>query len=228
MGSGEACEDLAFMPRTTERLRSAVERGRNSIPKAEYESFLADIKAVFTKYTQKLSESAPGIDRGAALHRMMDQALEPAKDAKVRCFRGCSGCCHYEVEITGDEAAVLASCVAQGIEIDGDRLAAQASRQRRGKEWGKVMDPSNRCVFLDKDGSCRVYSDRPMACRRNLVTSPAIACSIPGLAVAPVEILLVEILVSAAISLPGTRWDSLSKMLRLSLQEGASSHASAP
>jgi hypothetical protein len=147
------------------------------------------------------------------MHEMTDQAMKAAAHVKVSCCKGCSGCCHYEVEITHDEAVLLAAVVRAGATVDGARLRDQASRERNSPKWHDVPRDENRCVFLGPDGACLIYEDRPSACRRLIVTSPPANCSVPGAPVEPVDITLVEILLSASLSIRGATYASISKML---------------
>jgi hypothetical protein len=210
-------DPLDFMALATPRLRASVERQRGILVPAEFAEMVGAIRSVFGKYTAKLNEHAAGVDRGRALHRLMEQAVKGAAHVNVSCRHGCAGCCHYEIEIMLDEGAVLADAVRGGVAIDVDQLTAQAARERKSPLWNNILDPRNRCVFLGLDGACRVYAHRPAACRKQLVTSPAEACTTFGAPVSPVEILLAEILQSAALSLSGATFGSLSKMVQASL-----------
>jgi hypothetical protein len=79
--------------------------------------------------------------------------------------------------------------------------------------------PANRCVFLGNAGACQIYEDRPAICRKHVVTSSPSLCTTPGGSVLPVQVILAEILLSAATSLDGAMFGSLPKMLRAALQE---------
>ena len=208
---------LGFVAVSTPRFRESIARQQATLSSEEFSAFILAIRSVFETYSAKLSAYEPGVERGTALHKIMDETTKTAAHVKVSCCKGCSGCCHYEVEITNDEAVVLASIVRGGLAIDASQLSNQAARERRAPAWSDVLHPSNRCVFLGEDNACRVYESRPSVCRRMLVTSPAEACSKPGQPVTPVEILLAEILLSAALSLAGSSFGSLSKMLLASL-----------
>lgn len=210
-------DPLAFIPKATPRLRASVEKQRKILPPADFREMMGVIRSVFEKYLAKLKEFAPGVERANALHRMLDVTQEPTAGLNISCRMGCSGCCHYEIEITDDEAVLLASVVRGGVEIDRERLAKQATRARKGPEWEDILQPDNRCVFLAPEGVCRIYELRPSACRRHLVTTPAEWCTTPGKPVAPVEVLMTEILLSAATSLDGSSFASLSKMLTATL-----------
>jgi len=192
---------------------------RAALAPDDYAQFIATIRSVFEKYTAKLSEFEAGVPRAKAIHEMMDQAMKTAAHIRVSCCKGCSGCCHYEVEITYDEAILLAAVVRGGMTIDRSRLKDQAIRERKSPKWNDVPRDANRCVFLGPDGACVIYNERPSACRRLIVTSPPENCSMPGQPVEPVNITLAEILISASLSIEGATYASISKMLLPLLQE---------
>jgi Fe-S-cluster containining protein len=196
-----------------------VDDQRSALPPAGFAEMLGHLRRQFGEYTNALASAPAGAERGRLLHRMMDDAIASAPHVPVSCRSGCYGCCHSEVEITPDEAAVLRERVLAGFEIDRSRLAVQAARERMNPAWAKFWSQENRCVFLSAEGTCRIYEDRPAVCRRFLVTSPPEACTTPGAALAPVRILLVEILLSAAVSMDGATFGSLSKMLTSGLQK---------
>jgi Fe-S-cluster containining protein len=209
---------LGTIARPTPQLRATLAHQEAVLPPAEFAEMLAWVCSAFDKYTAKLLEFRAGAERATALHQMMDRELKAAAGLPVSCREGCSGCCHYEVEITQDEAELLKLIVQDGFPLDRDRLEEQASRERQGPEWKRFGSPQNRCVFLGKTGACQVYEDRPAICRKHLVTSPARACTTAGAAVAPVQVIMAEILLSAATSLEGATVGSLPKMLRAALQ----------
>jgi Fe-S-cluster containining protein len=212
---------LGFMARSTPQLRAAVAQYQAMLAPADFAGLMATVQSAFEKYSAKLLEFKPGVDRGTALHQMMERELKAAARVPISCGKGCSGCCHYEVEITQDEAAILRDAVLSGMAIDHERLALQAARERQSPEWRRFGSRDNRCVFLGEDGACRVYEDRPSICRKHVVTTPAAACTTAGAAVAPVQVLLAEILLSAELSLEGAEFGSLAKMLSQSLHEAA-------
>lgn len=204
---------LGFMAKPTPQLQAAVGLQQTILPPAEFAGMLASIRSIFEKYTAKLLEFAPGLERGTALHQMMDRELKATAQFALSCHKGCSGCCHYEVEITQDEATILFNAVLGGRRIDHARLVLQAARERKSPEWRRFGSRDNRCVFLGEDGACRVYNERPSICRKHVVTTPASACTTEGAKVDPVQVLLAEILLSAHLSIEGTEFGSLAKML---------------
>jgi hypothetical protein len=206
-------DPLGFISVPTPRLRFLITKQREALAPGDFSQFIATIRSVFEKYTAKLSEFEAGVPRAKAMHEMTDQAMKTASHIGVSCCKGCSGCCHYEVEITNDEAVLLAALIQGGVTIDRSRLKDQAARERKSPKWNDVPRAENRCVFLGLDGACVIYSERPSACRRLIVTSPAENCSTPGQPVAPVDVTLTEILLSASLSIEGATYASISHML---------------
>ncbi len=211
---------LFFVRSPTPRLRTVVEQQQAALAPADFADMMSQIRSIFEKYTSALETLEPGIQRALGLHQMMEREMKAVSSVAVTCAKGCHGCCHYEVEVTTDEAQVLRQLVLEGFSIDRGRLEVQAARERKSPEWLKFWSEANRCVFLDATGSCGIYEHRPSICRIHLVTTPAEACTTAGAQVAPVQNLLAEILLSAALSLEGVSSGSLSKMLQQALAAG--------
>lgn len=216
---GDSVENpIGFIRSSTPQLRALVAEQRSALTPAAFEEFIGRVRDRFDKCTADLAAAPAGAPRGRVLEEMMSDVIASVPLVAVSCKKGCYGCCHSEVEITADEADVLRDKVLGGIDIDLDRLEVQAARERLSPSWTKFWSVENRCVFLSAEGACRVYEDRPAVCRRLLVTTPPEACTIEYAAIAPVHILLAEILLSAAISLNNTGCSSLPKLLLASLR----------
>jgi len=93
----------------------------------------------------------PGKDRAMTVHNIIDSELQLSKFhdvnewEKVKCKKGCSGCCKQKILVTDEEAELL-----------------------RGRTIINKPDLKNhnaRCMFLAHDGECSVYNDRPSVCR---------------------------------------------------------------
>lgn len=205
------------MAKPTPQLRATFEQQQMLLPAADFAGLIEGVRSVFDKFTAKLLEFPAGAERGVALHHLMDRELKAAAGLTVSCREGCSGCCHYEVEIMRDEAEILKTIVQNGFPLDRARLDEQAARERKSPRWDRFVSPENRCVFLGANGACQIYEHRPAICRKHLVTNPASACTTAGGTVAPVQVLMAEILLSAVISLDGVAFASLPKMLHAAL-----------
>lgn len=108
-------------------------------------SGLADLAAIPDKIVD-------AVDR---LHEAIDEAARPIHEknrARLRCARGCSGCCVDELTVFEVEAAAI---VRRHPEV-----LSQAPHVRAAGS-----SPAGGCAFLDADGGCRVYASRPYVCR---------------------------------------------------------------
>ncbi len=66
--------------------------------------------------------------------------------ARLQCKRGCSGCCVDDVTVFAVEAERIRMHHAQLLSVGAPH-------------------PEGACAFLDADGACRIYADRPYVCR---------------------------------------------------------------
>jgi Fe-S-cluster containining protein len=126
-----------------------------------------------------------------------------AQGKSISCKRGCSACCSQLVPISPAEAHALQAVVdalpearrarvLARFEDAGRRIDASglASRLRapvwEDDEQGYValalayFKLGIPCPFLDDEGACSIYLDRPVICREFLVTSPAERCTDPA------------------------------------------------
>ncbi len=120
-------------------------------------------------------------DRSTFLHQMINDFnvsvfSHPLVKQFSPCTKGCSGCCHTQVSVTEDEAIVLAKYIENGLEIDRERLSLQMTAKNNSTEYFKLKYADRKCIFLDEEGSCRVYKDRPSVCRTNAVLGSAQQC----------------------------------------------------
>ena len=84
-----------------------------------------------------------------ALHAEVDaaaRALAAQHGDRLRCGRGCAACCVDDLTV---------------FEIEAERIrAAHPALLDEGEPA-----PPGRCAFLDTEGACRVYEERPYVCR---------------------------------------------------------------
>jgi uncharacterized protein len=84
-----------------------------------------------------------------ALYREVDgtsRGLEQVHGSRLTCCRGCSMCCVDDLTVFEVEA--------ENIRRSHSELLQAAVPHERGA-----------CAFLDVDGACRIYPDRPYVCR---------------------------------------------------------------
>jgi Fe-S-cluster containining protein len=153
---------------------------------------------------QKLkSESLGQIARAKFIHRLMDVFISEFKIKEPNfkdspCKAKCSACCHYSVDITEDEAKLLAERATQ-LGIDMTRLEKQS--KVAGKDWMTLSFADRACVFLGPEGNCRVYDNRPMVCRKWYILGDPKDCLVPNHFGPILYDLNSEILTSAAFNL---------------------------
>ena len=83
------------------------------------------------------------------LHAEVDAragALAAEHAARLQCRRGCSACCVDDISVFAIEA--------ERIRANNKELLAQGAPH-----------PPGACAFLDAEGACRIYADRPYVCR---------------------------------------------------------------
>lgn len=132
--------------------------------------------------------------------------VEQAAGKAISCRAGCTACCRHLVPISTAEAVRLAEVVlampkGKRSEVrkrfekalkqmeragllgplgKGQRVALLSSKTSVSERWNDVsrryFEANVACPFLE-DELCSVYSERPMACREFLVTTPAERCA---------------------------------------------------
>jgi len=161
-------------------LVSYINNYKNSHTPVEIAVHLRLIESEINYWMESLRELPAGAERARYVHKSIEAqrsqyyASEPKERAKVKCRRGCSFCCGPNIQITSDEADLL--------------------KER------PVIGLTGRCRFLDKDGSCSVYEDRPATCRSIEVQSDPSNCRDLNGNILTVVILKSEIIATAALS----------------------------
>ncbi|HET6386814.1 MAG TPA: YkgJ family cysteine cluster protein [Armatimonadota bacterium] len=123
-----------------------------------------------------------------------------AEGQAITCQKGCGACCRQLVPISEAEARALSALVEtfpenRRREIRERTMAARKTLQEAGL-LERLEHPERyenadlhtlgleyfragiACPFLEAE-SCSIHSDRPLACREYLVTTPAIDCAHP-------------------------------------------------
>ncbi|MNJ96846.1 Flagellin N-methylase [compost metagenome] len=204
----------------TAQLRGLLSHYQTLLSPEEYQSFSQEVDRLLKHYYEVLNAHPPGIARAQKIHELVEEQVAASSHIKTSCQKGCGACCHLEVEITEDDAALMAlSIVEQNLQFDEASLEEQSQRERLDPKWNQGAVKSNRCVMLGADNACRNYDFRPTVCRKHSVTSPAIDCSTLGATPVPRLIPMNEIILSAAINLPQNNFGALPKMLASALNQ---------
>lgn len=99
--------------------------------------------------TEGIASADAALAALVALHEEIDREvgrLANKHAERLRCGRGCSACCLDDLTVTAVEAERI--------------RRAHPDLLRKGQPGAL-----GGCAFLDADGSCRVYADRPAVCR---------------------------------------------------------------
>ena len=137
-----------------------------------------EISQFIVKHLNKMTN---GLERARFVHNVIDEYNKevfehPLLKEFVPCKAGCSACCHTQVSVTEEEAALLISNIDDGMEINYSMLEKQAAAGNDSDLFFKIPYQERRCVFLSDAGGCRVYKDRPSVCRTNAVVGDAAQC----------------------------------------------------
>lgn len=137
--------------------------------------------AITHSVVEHLNKIKSKIEKARFVHNMIDEYnssvfSHPLLKQFVPCKSGCSACCHTQVSVTAEEAELLLVNVDEGIKIDIEKLYAQAQAGNSPAEFYKIPYAQRGCVFLNEEGNCRVYKDRPSVCRTNAVVGEASQC----------------------------------------------------
>lgn len=134
------------------------------------------------EFVNKLKKHQNPIKRAKLAFKEVDNNLQELfKDERIEklitCKLGCQSCCHTQVSVTRDESDLLAQKVVEGAEIDLEKLSLQTKSKNSHDDWYKLSYEDRGCLFLNNQGSCTVYEDRPLVCRTNYVVSDAENCN---------------------------------------------------
>ena len=134
------------------------------------------------------------LEKARFVHNVVDEYnkevfAHPLLKQLVPCKAGCSGCCHTQVSVTEDEAELLIHNIDEaGVKIDYERLALQSEAGNDSENYYKLSYKDRACVFLDENGACKVYKDRPSVCRTNSVVGDASQCDTSTQAQGPLRL----------------------------------------
>jgi hypothetical protein len=80
------------------------------------------------------------------------------------------------VSVTSSEAKLLVEKIRDGAEYNRERLQKQAQTLDSTQNFYKLSHEDRKCIFLNQEGLCGVYEDRPSVCRTNAVLGNASQC----------------------------------------------------
>lgn len=172
---------MAYISNTLARL---LKKWEAALSPEQFDRAKDEVAKAFLRTKAYLADFKPGRDRAKVAHKLVQAIIEGQKaknwdsfKTQVKCTAGCSGCCHQQVEINSDEADLLATLVVNGVHIDHDKMNRLASKNFTDLEWWRLPNTERSCLFLAENGTCRVYDNRPLACRKYFVFTDPEKCS---------------------------------------------------
>lgn len=140
-----------------------------------------DFMAIVHSVLDHLRKISSPIQRAELVHKEVDTFnhevfAHPLVEKFSPCKMGCDGCCHTQVSVTDDEAALLVSKINEGVSFSQERLDIQMQAENNSDTYYQIKYADRRCIFLDEKGACNVYEDRPSVCRTNAVLGEASQC----------------------------------------------------
>jgi len=207
---------LETHPKITRSLKKFVLDYQDKLDSDTFAAFLVNLSEELEKAAFLFQSLPAGPERAFKLHQLVEEEIAQGDNIKVSCFKGCSACCHMEVEVTNYEADVIAGLIHDGLMINRERLQSQSTRTLQDPLWREGMkNQDNPCVFLNTEGACGIYEKRPVMCRRHSVTSPAKNCESIESAITLRYFPKVDLLISAANEDPDMEIGPLAKMLQI-------------
>lgn len=203
----------------TRSLKKFIRDYESELSPEVFEAFLETLSQELQKSFAEISRAPSGPLRARKLHELVEDEIAQGAAIETSCQKGCSACCHMEVEITNYEAEILAELVNAGYGIERPRLQKQSERTLQDPQWREgVRHLTNRCVFLSDEGACGIYEHRPVMCRRHSVTSPAKNCETLDEKIVIRYFPKVDLLISAANEDSDLQIGPMAKMLEMKLR----------
>lgn len=208
-----AREFIGYYDYLTPVLKGLIFHYEEAVSPEAFAQFLKDVEVLLNESRELLQAEVPGALRAHKLHALIEREVDKAAAIPTSCRKGCSACCHLEVEVSVDEASLLVDLIEAGHIVDHEQLEKQSRRKRQDPSWLLGVTDSNRCVFLGQEGACSIYEERPSICRKHSVVSPAEHCLSRKEAPVIRNVPLAEIIMSSAIDVAEGQVGSLSAMV---------------
>jgi len=180
----------------------------------------AEVQQDFLSLVKKRSEEfknalqADKLGAMIGLNDLIDEVITRS-NRENSCKKGCSFCCHINVDVSEPEAALIAyHCRKNSIRVDAAYLQKRVQVRRTEIAFSHFAA----CPFL-KNNECTIYSVRPISCRTHLVTNEPEFCDTvryeyTDIGVCKVNDPYVEIELSAFMNaLKGKNSDRMERML---------------
>ena len=119
----------------------------------------AEIQFLILHYSQMMNKDG----HKKVLKQLRILIEKETRKVKSSCKKGCSHCCYMEVLLTDYEVDRIKRYIKE--------KKIKPNKERKGPGKGK-------CPFLSMKGECKIYEERPLACRNYLVINDPEDCRI--------------------------------------------------
>lgn len=137
--------------------------------------------AIVNALVDALKRLGDPVERARLVHQIVDDYNvtvfdHPLVMQLMPCTLGCTACCYTQVSVTEDEARLLTLRIKEGVDVDKDRLRIQMKAGNDDQAFFNLSYENRKCIFLNNEGACKVYEDRPSVCRTNAVLGRSDQC----------------------------------------------------
>lgn len=150
----------------------------NNEDDVEFTKSLTDlINSQMDYYLQQINDNIGKVDDVEIIegfYRLYDEIWkntnQNVKEA-ISCKKGCSACCHINVDIHEVEARLIFQ------EYGYKKINWSVLEKQQGLDiFHRPKIEDSACIFLESKGNCGIYEYRPISCRKFFVVSPAELC----------------------------------------------------
>ena len=150
----------------------------NRFPKVVQEAQIlsrsdADLKKLLKIHLKEFTLMEPGEKKAKYMYQLIEEQLIKTDLSNTSCQKGCHYCCYHPIELTSSEKENI---VLQVESANKKRLAYQVDQIFNDDIYENWDYKKQACVFLDEQGGCKIYQDRPLICRLTYVTSNSENC----------------------------------------------------
>ena len=169
---------LKTLPSSTSGLTAFICQIGMMLPVDQILAVMRELQQLYQTYLRKISGVQAAPERALLSQQMLQREIDSHVTSEISCRAGCAHCCNQKVSATDEEAELIASYVDENqIFINEGRLRLQANYGENEDFWRDSTSKVKRCAFLNDKNSCKIYSVRPMSCRKYLVTSQPTFCA---------------------------------------------------
>lgn len=167
---------LDSIPIKTYSLVRVLEFFSQELSSSQFDEILQDLRQRYFVWTNQIKEIKDPKQRAKKGFQLFEKEMALHDLSSASCKKGCGYCCHWKVDVTDEEASILSDLIETGTaKVNMERLEAQSKWTTESSIWKNPTDKS-KCIFLGKNGSCSIYENRPITCRKALVESNPIFC----------------------------------------------------